>query len=140
MQRQQLRLVLGVRGGMLQGYPHSQVELSPPTIRKTLVRGVPDQRVLELEVALVVLLNELAQSLPYMLAPHRDISRQDGSEQLLGERLPQHGSAPKQRPVARVQQVDPGGDQSLDRVGQRLQALRRPGHGQQLFQEQRVSR
>jgi hypothetical protein len=140
MQAEKLGLLFRpIRGSELDRRPCRAVELATPPVRQSLVGGITDEGVLEMKLALLVPLDELGHTFPDVLVAQPEIIGEDGSNQVLLERAPEHGCVAEQRSVARGEEVDPRGDQPFHGVRQGLHGPRRAGHGHQLPQEERIS-
>src|SRR5207247_2265749 len=127
VQRQELRLVLGpIARPMLDRLADAAVQASPATVRKPFVGGVPDQRVLELQLARTLSSKEVRQP-PERGPPREALALQHLPKELRLEAHPEDRRVPKDRPVAGGQAVDLRRHQALDRARKPLHAPRAAG-------------
>ena len=112
------------------------VELAPKPIGQARVGPVANQRVVEDEIRPVAV-EKAVDTRPGVVGLVGNVVH-DCLQHLVGERLPEDRGASQQGPVAWFQTIDPGGDESLERIGERMQL---PGGScrEQLGEEERVA-
>ena len=116
------------------------MQLTAPSEREPLVRGVPDQRVPEAEPArhVRVALDELGQPLPELRLRRGRFGGEHVVDHLAVEDDAEHGGPAQQSALPRREAVDARAHDRVDRVGQlgRAFAARR---ADELLQEERVA-
>ena len=137
VQREQLDSQVGPSGAFFDGLRSLGVQQPSLPEGKPFVRGVPDQRMREDQLAFLFA-HELRQARPQAIV-ELHVVLDDSSEEVLLETRAQHRGGPQGAAVGGGQTVDPGGQEWFESIGKGLggaRGVRRPG---QFDQEQRIA-
>ena len=116
-----------------------QVQAGALAARDRLVRHVADQRVLEAVAAAAAMVDEVAiDEVPQPAGRATPAAVQERLELLEREAPPDHGRPLEEQLVLGVEQVEPGRDHALHRLGHAVAAAALAAHRQDLLEEERV--
>ena len=116
------------------------VDVAAALERQTLVRGRADQVVTERVGHVARVRDELAQPFPARgIAGVRDLVLENRADEVELELRPDHRRVAEEHAVLRIERVDAGREQALDRLGQRLEPVAGARGDDELADEERVA-